>query len=84
MRARKELQDVLRALQREGAVLSKGRSGHIKVRNPETGRSINIASTPCNYRSVLNSVARLRRIGFLQTWQRGTSRTPRREYDPVH
>lgn len=77
----KEIQEILRALKKEGAVITRGRGGHYKVRNPVTRRSVNIASTPCDFRSVRNSVTRLRRIGFLLTWQRGSAQTTRQEYD---
>jgi len=79
MSKRRDMEEILRTLAKEGAIITRGRGGHYKVRNPDTRRSINIPSTPCDNRSVLNSIARLRRLGFLQTWQRGTARTTRRE-----
>lgn len=75
----KEIQEILRALEKEGAIITRGRGGHYKVRHPVTRRSVNIASTPCDFRSVRNSVTRLRRLGFLLTWHRDSAQTTRRE-----
>lgn len=78
------MQEIIRALEKEGAIVTRGRGGHYKIRHPETRRSVNIPSTPCDGRSVLNAVARLRRIGFLSSWQRDTARTLRPERVLVH
>jgi predicted RNA binding protein YcfA (HicA-like mRNA interferase family) len=77
MSKRREMMEIIRVLEGEGAEVTRSRGGHFKVRNPETGRSINIPATPCNERSVLNAMSRLRRIGLLSTWPRRTSRTTR-------
>lgn len=84
MSKRRDMQEIIRALEKEGAIVTRGRGGHYKVRNPETRRSVNIPSTPCDGRSVLNAVSRLRKIGLLSTWPRGTARTPRPERVLVH
>lgn len=81
MSHRREMNEVVKALKQEGAIVTITASGHYKVRHPETMRSVNISSSPRNPRSVLADVARLRKIGLLTTWKRGTARTTRRESD---
>lgn len=80
--SRKDLLEVLDALEVEGAEITRVRSGHYRVRNPITEHAVLISCTPKGRRTVLNEVSRLRRIGFLLTWKRGTSRIPRRQPDP--
>lgn len=79
MSHRREMNEVVKALKREGAIVTITASGHYKVRNPETKRSINISASPSNPKSVLTDVARLRKIGLLTTWRRGTAQTTRLE-----
>lgn len=81
MSKRREVQEILKELKSMGAIVTLGRSGHYKVRHPETRRSVSIAATPHNERTVYNDLARLRRIGYDLTWKRDTSRTTRRGSD---
>ena len=77
MSKRRDIVQIIQVLESEGAFVRRTSSGHYKVRNPETGRSVNIPATPGNERSVLNSVSRLRKIGLLSSWPRRTARTTR-------
>ena len=74
MTTRSELKEILDWVRAEGGIVTRTRSGHYKVRHPKTGRSICLASTPGNGRTLRTAVARLRKIGF----RRGTDRTTRR------
>lgn len=61
----KEVKQLLRALEREGAVISLANCGHWKITNPVNGRSIQIAATPGDTRWIKNASTRLRRIGLV-------------------
>lgn len=56
--------ELRRALLDQGFELTKGRSGHWKVINPETGHQVSISDTPSDRRTILNEISRLRRIGY--------------------
>lgn len=56
--------ELRRALLDQGFEVVKGRSGHWKVTNPATRHQVSISDTPSDRRTVLNEVARLRRIGY--------------------
>ena len=79
MSGRQEIQSLLRVLRKEGAIITLGKSGHYKVKHPDTRRSVHISATPKGSRTVNNEVARLRRIGFLTSWKRDIAQTTRRE-----
>lgn len=81
MTYRKETKDLVRILRSEGAEVTRMKSGHYRVRHPITGRTVCVGSTPSDKRTMLNDVSRLRRIGFLLRWRRGTAQTPRPEHD---
>lgn len=68
----KEVKQLLRALEREGAVVQLANCGHWKIINPVNGRSIQIAATPGDARWMKNVSTRLRRIGLSH---RGTARS---------
>lgn len=61
----KDVKKLLRDLQREGATVTMANSGHWRVTNPSTGRSVQIPASPGNARWLRNAATRLRRIGLL-------------------
>lgn len=63
--SRKDASQLIRSIEADGGVVTMTKSGHWRVYNPETRRSIRIAATPGDHRFALNVRTRLRRIGLL-------------------
>lgn len=73
-----EIGDLLKEVRQQGAQVRLGKSGHWKVYNPSTHRSISLPATPGDHRAIKNAITRLRRIGLvISRERRGTSRRPR-------
>lgn len=63
---RNDVRDLLREAQAQGLVVEKAGNGHWKISNPETGRSMQIAATPSDRRSHLNSITRMKHtLGYV-------------------
>lgn len=64
-----EVQGLIAAAQREGAVVTHAPNGHFEVKLPESlgGKRVLISATPSNARTVMNDRARLRRAGLLKS-----------------
>jgi hypothetical protein len=59
----RDMKQIREALAAQGFAVERVRNGHYRVIAP-TGAKVQIAATPSDHRAVLNSVTRLRRIGF--------------------
>lgn len=77
MASRTDLKELLKHLERQGAEITKTKSGYWHIVNPRTGRSVNISSTPGHDSTVEAAKTRVRRIGLRTDYGRGTSRKPR-------
>jgi predicted RNA binding protein YcfA (HicA-like mRNA interferase family) len=76
--ATKEVKALVRHLRRQGFTVSlTKRSGHYKVRHPESPGMVILPSTPSDARSLRNAVAQLRRIGFVPGVRRQAGKTER-------
>ena len=65
MSARKDLETLVRDLQRQGWTVVKTKNGHWQFISPEAGRAIVVASsTPSDLREIANTRSRLRRAGY--------------------
>lgn len=62
---KKEIKDLLKALEAQGFKVSKTRNNHYAVRNAKGEFITTLASTPSEYKGYANGIARLRRAGFV-------------------
>ncbi|WP_433330006.1 hypothetical protein [Spirillospora sp. CA-294931] len=62
---KKEIARLIKVLETQGFSVTKTRKGHWLVRDPEGHVIATLASTPSDTRGFANSVARLRRAGFI-------------------
>jgi predicted RNA binding protein YcfA (HicA-like mRNA interferase family) len=62
---RKEINRLIRVLEDQGFTAEKTRKGHWLVRSPEGRVIATLAATPSDHRSIINSIARLRKAGFI-------------------
>jgi predicted RNA binding protein YcfA (HicA-like mRNA interferase family) len=58
----KDIQQLIRALQKQGFHVRLARSGHYRATSPTTGRTVTVPATP-RRRSITNTVAKLRHNG---------------------
>ena len=63
MASKQDMKALREALAKQGFVIEHARNGHYKVTSP-TGAKMQMAATPSDHRGLLNTIARLRRIGF--------------------
>lgn len=67
MMSQKDVRDLIKELHRQGFETSRTSKGHIRVRKDGVTVSV-FAGTPSDWRSWRNSIADLRRAGFI--WPR--------------
>ena len=60
----KEVKDLIRSLRKQGWTVEQTRNNHWKATAPTGGQPEYIASTPSDHRSLKNTVARLKRLGY--------------------
>ncbi len=60
----REMTQLARRLERMGYVVRKGRNGHWKVAGADGKVFIGFPATPGDHRSILNTLAQLRRSGI--------------------
>lgn len=65
---KKEIARIIEALEDQGFSATRTAKNHWLIRNAENRVVATLASTPSDRRGLANSIARLRRAGFI--WQR--------------
>lgn len=62
----KEMRRLIKTITDQGGEVGMTSSGHWRVYNPQTHRSIRLPATPSDVRSLRNAATRLRKIGLLK------------------
>lgn len=62
---RKEIKELIKALRAQGFQVSENKNRHYTVRTAHGEFITTLASTPSEYRGFANTIARLRRAGFV-------------------
>ena len=66
MASKKDMKALTEALRAQGFEVERARNGHWRVTAP-TGARMQMAATPSDHRGILNTVTRLKRIGYVPT-----------------
>jgi len=63
MASKKDMKDLRAHLEAQGFTVERARNGHYRVTAPD-GQKCQMAATPSDHRGILNTVTRLKRMGY--------------------